>query len=236
MGEAERDALFQELARQETSLRRYQGIVRVRGRGPEGSFDARLVVIFERPDRLRVELLGAFGGTRWSAVADEAGIVAYFPGDEHYVREPDVADVVGRLLGIELSARDVMALLTGVGAPVAERSPEAAYHRGAFGELELEGAELIVNRAAADQVVSAVTPRYRARYDGSWKANGRQFPRELVVENASVRVRIEAEDVDANTALAPEAFQLDVPEGALRLRPAEVEGQAVFVLTREPGR
>jgi len=69
MEAAEVSSLLDELGRQAESVRRYQGLVGVRGRGPDGGFDARLAVFFERPDRLRVELLGAFGGTRWSAVA-----------------------------------------------------------------------------------------------------------------------------------------------------------------------
>ncbi|MGH9389083.1 MAG: hypothetical protein ACRD1Z_05655, partial [Vicinamibacteria bacterium] len=74
MEAAEVSSLLDELKRQSESVRRYQGLVRVRGRGPDGGFDARLAVFFERPDRLRVELLGPFGGTRWSAVASREEI------------------------------------------------------------------------------------------------------------------------------------------------------------------
>jgi hypothetical protein len=234
MEAAEVSSLLDELQRHAESVRRYQGFVRVRGRGPEGGFDARLAVLFERPYRLRVELLGPFGGTQWSAVATREEISAYFPGRRHYLKEPDVADVVARLLGVRLGSEDMMAALSGAGVPL--DSPSAAgYRRGRFRFIELEAPSkriLEVNEEA--QVVSARSDSYRVSYPASWKSGGRPFPKELSIENDRVRARLTAQDVDVNVELDPEAFVLEIPADAVRLRPAEVEGEAVFVLGREP--
>ncbi|HSF18615.1 MAG TPA: hypothetical protein VLK65_24005 [Vicinamibacteria bacterium] len=233
MSRSEIEAIVEALERQAESVRRYQGLVRVRGRGPEGSFDARLVVVFERPDRMRVELLGAFGATRWSAVADEAQIVAYFPGRKQYVQESDVEAVVALLLGIELDTRDVMAILSGVGIAFDPATLVSGEREGASVVLRFDGGrDLVVDDQG--QVVEARASGYRARYESRWKNAGRYFPDAVVLENDRVRARIGTEEVDVNVPLAEDVFVLEMAEGATRLRPAEVDGEAVFVVTREP--
>ncbi len=235
MEAAEVSSLLAELTRQAESVRRYQGLVGVRGRGPDGSFDARLAVFFERPDRLRVELLGAFGGTRWSAVATREEITAYFPGRRHYLREPDVADVVARLLGLRLRTEDMMAALSGVGLSIDSSSSVLGYRRGVRRFLEIETPSRRTLELDGDgQVLAAQAESYRVAYPGSWKSGGRSFPDELIIENESLRARLEAKEVDVNVRLDPETFLLEIPADALRLRPAEIDGESVFVVGREP--
>jgi hypothetical protein len=207
-------------------------LVGVRGRGPDGGFDARLAVFFERPDRLRVELLGAFGGTRWSAVASREEITAYFPSRRHYLREPDVADVVGRLLGLRLRPEDMMAALSGVGVSIDSKTPVLGYRRGVRRFLEIEKRTLELD--GDGQVVSAQAESFRVSYPGSWKSRGRQFPDELTIENESLRARLETKEVDVNVPLDPETFLLEIPADAARLRPADIDGESVFVVGREP--
>ncbi len=225
-------SLLDDLRRQYESVQRYQGLVRVRGRGPEGAFEARLGVWFERPDRLRVELLGAFGGTRWSAVASGEEITAYFPGKRHYLREPDVADVVGRLLGIRLRAEEMMAALSGTGLPF-ESSAEVQGHRQGALRVLTAPSKATIHFDDGSQVTSARCDSYRVSYP-SWKSRGRLFPDELQLENESVRVRLEAEEVDVNVALDPDTFLLPIPPDAVRLRPAEVGSESLFVVAKEP--
>jgi hypothetical protein len=237
MEEAESSALLADLTRQAESVRRYQGLLGVRGRGPDGGFDARLALFFERPDRVRVELLSAFGGTRWSAVASREEITAFFPGKpgkRHYLREPDVADVVGRLLGLRLRSEDIMAALSGAGVPLESAAPAAGYRRGARRFLELEAPRRVIELDDEGQVVSAQGEGYRVSYPSSWKRRGRTFPDELVIENETVRARLETEDVDVGVPLDPATFVLEIPPDAERLRPAEVGSEALFVVGREP--
>ncbi len=235
MEAAEVSSILEDLARQAESVRRYQGLLRVRGRGPDGGFDARLAVFFERPERLRVELLSAFGGTRWSAIASREEITAYFPGKRHYLREPDVADVVARLLGLRLRAGDMIAALSGTGVALESSTPATGYRRGARLFLELAAPFPRTLELGSDgQVVSAQGEGYRVSYPSSWKSRGRPFPDELTLENESVRARLETEDVDVNVELDPATFLLDIPADAVRLRPAEVGSESVFVVGREP--
>ena len=84
------------------------------------------------------------------------------------------------------------------------------------------------------QVVSAQGEGYRVSYPSSWKRRGRTFPDELVIENETVRARLETEDVDVGVPLDPETFVLEIPPDAERLRPAEVGSEALYVVGREP--
>lgn len=225
---AEIEAALDEVQRSADSVRRYQGFVRIRGQGPDGGFSGRLVVIFERPERFRIELLGAFGVTRWAAVAGPSGIKVVFPGPGQYVEEVDTADVVGRLLGIRLGPDEVMALLSGAGASWNEASPSEAYRQGETRVVRSPSGERLELSDDA-QVVSAQTSRYRVRYPSEWKKRRRQIPDRLELETELLEATLTVEAVDVNVALDPEAFAVEVPAGATRLRPADVAGEAVFV-------
>jgi len=227
---SEIESSLRQLERESQAIRRYQGFVRIRGKGPDGSFNGRLVVIFERPDDLRIELLGPFGSTRWSAVASENGIRVLFPGRKEYVEELDTADIVGRLLGIPLDAEEVMALLSGVGIPP-NVEVISGYRQGTatIGVLA-EGGRLEL--AEDGQVSNAQTRTYRVSYPTLWKKKRRQIPDRLLLSTQSMRVTLSAEDVDINVPLDPEAFELEIPDGATRLKPADIAGEAVFVVMK----
>jgi hypothetical protein len=229
-------ALLDGLGREERSVSRYEGFVRLRGRGPDGGFDARLVVIFRRPAELRVELVGAFGGTRWTAVADASGITAYFPGRREYLKEEDTAEIVGRLLGLRLAPDEVMAVLAGVGLPLASVPGAVGERRGAGAFVDLGGDPGKHIEVGGDgQVDRARGSGYRVSYPTRWKSRGRQVPDRIELSNETIRAILTAEDVDVNAPIDPEAFLLDVPSGAVRLRPSEIDGEAVFVVEKKPG-
>jgi len=229
--------ILDELVRAAESVRRYQGFVRIRGRGPEGGFSGRLVVVFERPHHLRVDLLGAFGSTRWSAVTSASGITVVFPGPKQYVREADSADVVGRLLGVPLSSVEVMALLAGAGAPMDgsdghDGSAIVAHRQGSVTTVRLgDGRRIELDEEA--QIALVQTSRYRASYPSPWKRRGRHVPDTIVLETDTMHATLSPEDVDVNVALASDAFVIEIPEGAERLRPSDVAGEAVFVVRQQ---
>ena len=225
-------ASLEALAAQADSVRRYQGFVRIRGRGPDGAFSGRLVVVFERPRHLRVDLLGAFGSTRWSAIADDAGITVVFPGPRQYVKEEDTADIVGRLLGIRLDVAEVMALLAGVGAPLTGETVDA-YRQGVTTVVSMSTGER-VELADDGQITSVQASRYRAAYPSAWKQRRRHVPDTIRIETEMIQATLTPEDVDVNVQLDPEAFAVEIPDGAERLRPSDVVGEAVFVVAKEP--
>ena len=146
-----------------------------------------------------------------------------------------MADVIARLLGLRLRPEDMMAALSGVGLSLDSSSPVLGYRRGALRFLEIETpSKRILELNDDGQVVSAHSESYRVSYPGSWKSRGRPFPGELTIENESVRARLETNEVDVNVDLDPETFLLEIPADAERLRPAEIDGQSVFVIGRDP--
>ena len=224
-------ASLEALAAEAAAIRRYQGFVRIRGRGPDGGFSGRLVVVFERPDHLRVDLLGAFGSTRWSAVATDAGMTVVFPGLRQYVEEDDTADIMGLLLGVRLSTKEVMALLAGAGTPL-DGEPVRGFRQGAVTVVSLSDGER-VELSEDGQIASVQTVRYRVAYPSPWKRRGRHVPDIIRLETDTLRVTLTPEDVDINIRLDPEAFVVEIPDGAERLRPSDISSEAVFVVTKE---
>jgi hypothetical protein len=224
--EAER--ILHDLRREEKSVVRYQAILKIRGKGPEGRFTATQVLIFERPDRVRVELLGAFGSTRWIAVASGGEILVWFPSRREFLRDSRVEEVVGALLGVPLSPEEVMAVLAGVGLPFRGSRPSGAVREDGARRIELAGAQIELDGM---QVRWARGDGYRVAYPTPWKARGKQVPDRVDIEASELQASINVEDLDVNVLLHPEAFVLELPQDAQRLELHQIEGEAVFVKT-----
>jgi hypothetical protein len=175
--------------------------------------------------------LGAFGATRWSVVATDEGIRVVFPGPRQYVEEKDTADVVGRLLGVPLDVNEMMALLSGSGIPL-ESEPVSAFRQGPVTVVSLNGGERL-ELSEEGQITSVQTSRYRVGYPSSWKRRRRHVPDTIRLETDVLTVTLTPEDVDVNVSVDPEAFVVEIPEGAERLRPSDISGEAVFVVAEE---
>jgi hypothetical protein len=218
--------LLAELERDEERVVRYQAVLRVRGKGPEGKFRATQVIVFERPDRVRVELLGAFGPSRWIAVTASGEITVLFPGRREYLEETAVEDVVGALIGIPLSPPEVMAILAGSGLPLGN-------HRAVNGEKRGDSVRLDLGRASIqvkdNQVQEAQKAGYRVSYPTSWKQSGRTVPDRVDIQGENLQVSITVDDLDVNVKLDPDAFVVKLPPGADRLNLAQIGGEAIFV-------
>ena len=225
--------LLDDLESSQQSIVRYQAVLKVRGEGPEGRFSATELVVFERPGRVRVELLATFGASRWIAVTDGGEITVLFPRSREYLQESAVEDVVSALLGIRLRPEEVMAILAGSGLPLGEANPARAERVG-------EGVRVVLSGELPDgpdervdiergQVREAVGSRYRVVYPTDWKQMGRTAPERIELASDQIEISLTVEDLDINVRLDPEAFTISIPEGAARLGVAEIGGEAVFV-------
>ncbi len=107
---------------------RYQAILDVRGRGEEGRrFSGELLVVFQRSDsdsstieRLRLEALGRLGGSRWALVAEPGRVVAVVPSRRAFAEGDRLGAFTRSLLGVEASALDIAAMLSGTGTATPE--------------------------------------------------------------------------------------------------------------------
>jgi hypothetical protein len=177
---------------------------------------------------MRVELLGAFGSTRWVAVVDGGEILVWFPGRREYLRDTRVEKVVGALLGVELGPSEVMAALAGTGIPLGSLGdePERAVRSKGMILIELMGARIEMEDG---QVVAAQQTRYRVSYPTKWMQSGKQVPLRLELRGENMLASLNIEDLDVNVPLHPEAFVVDLPEDAETLALDEIGGEAIFV-------
>ena len=224
----EAEQILDRLASEGAAVARYQAVVRIRGEGPDGRFSATQLLIFDRPDSVRIELLGAFGSTRWVAVTAQGEIMVWFPSRREYLRERRVADVVGVLLGLRLSPTEVMAVLAGTGLPLEEYHPVRASRQGALTRLELDGGMIELE---GFQVRAAANAEYRISYPTSWKDEGKHVPYLVEISSEKLQATLRVESPDVNIRLHPEAFVVDLPDDANRLELHQVGDEAVFVKT-----
>jgi hypothetical protein len=222
----EADRVLENLETEGKAVIRYQAVLKIRGEGPEGGFSATQVVVFERPDRMRVELLGAFGTTRWVAVASRDEIIVWFPGRREFLRERQVESVIGALVGVDLSPGEVMAALSGTGLPLEGLRPLSALQEDGVTRIDLGGAMVELE---GTQVKSARQPGYRVAYPSSWKSGGKQVPDRLEIASDELRASLRVEDLGVNVRLHPEAFVVELPGDARQLGLAQIGDEAVFV-------
>jgi hypothetical protein len=177
---------------------------------------------------MRVELLGAFGSTRWVAVADQGEIVVWFPGRREYLRDTRVEKVVGVLLGLSLGPSEVMAALTGTGVPLGSLGGGLKRATRRNGTIQIEAGEARIE-IEGDQVVSAQHTHYRVTYPTKWMESGKQVPTRVELHAENLQASLNIGDLDVNVPLNPKAFVVDLPEDAETLALDEIGGEAVFV-------
>lgn len=90
----------------------YSARLRVTVKGPDLRARARVLVGFQRPDSLRVEVPGPVGA-RLVAVTREATLTAVFPGERALYEDSASAAALEALLGVRLTPSEVMDLLVG---------------------------------------------------------------------------------------------------------------------------
>lgn len=214
------------IRRQALAVARYQAVVRVRGRGPEGRFSGTLMVAFERPERLRVELLGPFGSSRWIALVAEGEITVLFPSRREFVRESAVPAVLDALVGVGWSPDEAMAVLAGAGLPLDESTPTTAFQERDTVRVNL-AADCFL-RLRGPEVIEASKGGYRVRYPAPWRSKGKAAPERIEVVSEDISATLAVSDLDINVPLDAEVFRLEIPAGTSRVGLREIGGEAFF--------
>lgn len=98
------------------AARTYSAALGVTLRGPELRARTRVLVAFERPDRMRLEIPGP-AGARFVALAAEARLLAVFPAERAVFRSGASAAEMERLIGVALTPAEMMDALLGVPPP-----------------------------------------------------------------------------------------------------------------------
>ncbi len=223
--------LLDATARFAAGVRRYQAVVSLRGEGERGRFSGRLLVVFARPsggpdpeavEAMRLELFAPVGGSRWTLVATPGEARLVVPGERAFAEGEALEEFTGPLLGVSVGREAIAALLVGSGAPVG--GSEHLRSRPANGSAVLANGTAIWWDDPADggQVRRVVAPDYEARYPGHYRRQGRQVPRRVEVESERTRAVLTVEELEVNTSLHPDSFEVRTPPGYRRAEVREL--------------
>ena len=217
--------LLDETARRAAGVRRYQAVVSLRGEGERGRFSGRLLVVFARPsggadpeavEALRLELFAPVGGSRWTLIANPGEVRLVVPRERAFAEGEELEEFTGPLLGVSVGREAIAALLVGSGTPIG--GSESLRSLPANGSAVLgNGAEIWWDDPAeGGQVRRFVAPGYEARYPGRYRRQGRQVPRRVEVASEATRATLTVEELEVNTSLHPDSFQVRTPPGYRR--------------------
>ncbi len=84
--------------------------------GPQGRFSARVVIGVARPDSLRIEIPSG-AGLRFLLITREGRLRADLPGDDAMFEGPATGEIMNRLFGIDVEAKDLVGALLGSPPP-----------------------------------------------------------------------------------------------------------------------
>jgi len=146
-----------EVAQRAQSVQSYSASLKVLLRGPELRARTRVLLAFQRPDSLRIELPGP-SGARLLAVTRAGSLAALFPGERALFEGDATPATLEALLGVSLAPAEVMDLLVGA-PPERVRDYKARWGEALPREIDAllpDGARLKV--AVEDPVTGAPLP------------------------------------------------------------------------------
>jgi hypothetical protein len=196
-------------------VRTLQAELRLSGRAGEQRLVGRVHAGFDRPASMRLEGVPPFGGPIFLMGTRGASATLHLPRLERVVRgAPDA--ILGALTGVSLAPADLLAILTGCVTP----SPQAAagrVHGNGIASLDLGGgATLYLRRTAGVWLPVA------ARRDGwtiEYPAMQGTFPGVVRLRSSgagpAVNVTATLSQIETNTDLDANVFDIDVPAGTM---------------------
>jgi len=222
------EALIDALQRQASSVRSVRAEARVDHRGEAGRLKATILLIAQRPDRIRLDAMSPFGSPV-ASLATDGRTVGYFDRDaERFVRGPARACTLAWLVQLPLGPEAAVDMLLGGGAVIevadASVSWDAATREevlrirgqdGGWQEVRLTGSPGKWRLRASEVHEAAGDLRYRVEHE-EWRSmgGGLYLPRETRVTDgrrADVRIRYRRQEV--NPQLPDSAFATGAPAG-----------------------
>jgi hypothetical protein len=199
-----------------------QGELSLSGRaGDERVGGGTVLAGFERPDSMRLEGLPPFGGPVFILVTRGGAATLLLPREDRVVRGARPEEILGRLTGVALAPADLLAILTGCVVP-SPRVTAGRLHGNGVASLDLDGGATIYLRRPG-----SVWLPVAARRDGwliEYPIMSGAFPGAVRLRSDAGQVAVDVTarlaNLEANTGLPPEAFEVQVPPTAL---PATVD-------------
>jgi len=216
--------LLDALEARATSLRSFRALADMHYVGPNDKLGIREVVVVERPDHLRIEMMSTFG-IALQIATDGKTVCAFHRGDHVYYRGKATLDNLARFTRLDLELRDIADLLVGL-PPSRPRAEGAAlaYDRTlgqwrVSGSLE-HGAKLDLwfdpdglSLARAVETSAEGSVRYEASFAEYVLADGVSVPAwvRFEVPDQGAKIELRYSKISVNPELAPTLFQFDPP-------------------------
>jgi len=209
------------------TLRTFRALAQMHYVGPSDSLAVKEVVAVQRPDRLRIEMMSAFG-VALQITSDGQQLYAYHRGDRTFYRGRASAENLARFTRLDLELADVADLLVGL-PPTRERRgrPAIAFERpqgwwkvssalthGGTLEVWFDPDSLLPVRASEADPQGNV--RYVAGYAQYQTVAGLAMPTEVRFEIPGQRAKIELRysNVSVNVELSSALFSFEAPPGS----------------------
>jgi outer membrane lipoprotein-sorting protein len=209
------------------ALHTFRALAQMHYVGAKESLAVKEVVAVQRPDRLRIEMMSAFG-VALQIASDGQRLCAYHRGDRTFYRGRASADNLARFTHLDLELSDVVDLLVGL-PPLRERRgrPSIAFERpqgwwkvssdltnGGTLALWFDPDSLLAVRASEADPQGNV--RYVAGYAQYQTFAGLEMPTEVRFEIPDQQAKIELRysNVSVNTDLSTALFSFEAPVGS----------------------
>jgi outer membrane biogenesis lipoprotein LolB len=184
------------------------------GRAGPDRLRGRVHAGFAQPDSMRLEGVAPFGPPAFILVARDRAATLLLPRESGVLRGQQADEILGALVGVALAPADVFAIVTGCVVP-SPMPTGGRLHAGGWASIALAGgAELYLQRAARWEVRAARRNGWQIEYP-EWHG---QFPPTVRLisdaQTVNVDVRAAVDQIQANTDLDADAFNVDVPADA----------------------
>ena len=199
---------------------------RIRGRAVAG---------FEAPRSMRLEGLAPFGAPAFIMAASARGTTLLLPRDGRVLRGAKPEEILGALTGVALAPADLLAILTGCVVP--DGTPVGGWqHRNGWTSIELVGGTRLYAAGGRGGL------RLRAARRGEWQIEYREwqgrFPADVRLTSSGggveVDVRAQISQLEANVAVDPAAFTVDVPASAVPIELDDLRAAGPLRATSSP--
>jgi outer membrane lipoprotein-sorting protein len=219
----ERADLFRALAARREAIHAVRALARMSYTSGTESRRTRQVVLAERPDRLRLEVLSPFG-TVFLLTADRGRLGAYVP-DEHAVyRGAASADNLARYTQVDVPVSTAVDLILGT-PPMDEGRDGVVSRDEGLVQLWQDAGNSVVRVAWFTSRLEPVRWEQRdadglvlvrARFDAIAEIGGVRLPTQVQVElpSSAQRIDIALGEPEVNPVLADALFDLETPSGA----------------------
>jgi len=203
-------------------VRTFAGVLNLSGRVSGTRIRARIDAGFASPGRIRLEGLPpalAFGRPIFVLVGEPDGAMLVLPRDKRVLTGEPTERIIEALAGVELTAEELRAVVSGCGFGPVEPQGASAYENGWIAVQAPATTTWLRNTEGAWQPLAAVRGPVEIRYEEFSGA----YPSRIRIRTAPVDSGTRADltfrvsDADINIELGPEVFRVDVPADATPL-------------------